>query len=137
MWLSYSESCRICEQLWIVLINVTEHLSWKNEPLKKRALYELIYNQDRGKLNYPNERFVGLIEFVVDIVIEILPSLPKENVDFILKNVLSSYLLHNPVFQCSVLYGIVCDTIMKKLIPPVLINFCNLHSKYLKKIYQY
>jgi hypothetical protein len=30
----------------------------------------------------------------VDIMIEILPSLPKENVDFILKNVLSSYLLH-------------------------------------------
>jgi hypothetical protein len=66
-------------------------------------------------------------------MIEILPSLPKENVDFILKNVLSSYLLHNPVFQCSAHYGIVCDTIMKKLIPPVLIIFCNLHTQNIKK----
>jgi hypothetical protein len=44
-------------------------------------LLELSYNQDRGKLNYPNERFVGLIEFVVDIMIEILRSLPKEKTE--------------------------------------------------------
>jgi hypothetical protein len=124
-----AESVNNCELCLSTLRNTS--------PEKTSPLLELIYNQDRGKLNYPNERFVGLIEFVVDIMIEILPSLPKENVDFILKNVLSSYLLHNPVFQCSVHYGIVCDTIMKKLIPPVLINFCNLQSKYLKKIYQY
>jgi hypothetical protein len=37
-------------------------------------LLELIYNQDRGKLNYANE----FVEFVVDIMIEILHSLPKE-----------------------------------------------------------
>jgi hypothetical protein len=41
-------------------------------------LLELTYNQDRGNLNYPNERFVGLIEFVMDIMMEIFPSLPKE-----------------------------------------------------------
>jgi hypothetical protein len=117
-----AESVNNCELCLSTLRNTS--------PEKTSPLLELIYNQDRGKLNYPNERFVGLIEFVVDIMIEILPSLPKENVDFILKNVLSSYLLHNPVFQCSVHYGIVCDTIMKKLIPPVLINFYNLHSKY-------
>jgi hypothetical protein len=106
---------------------------WNTSTEKTSPLLELIYNEDRGKLNYPNERFAGLIKFLVAIMIEILPNLPKENVDFILKNVLSSYLLHNPVFQCSVHYGIVCDTIMKKLIPPVLINFCNLHSKPLSR----
>jgi hypothetical protein len=83
---------------------------WNTSTEKASPLLELIYNEDRGKLNYPNERFAVLIKFLVAIMIEILPNLPKENVDFILKNVLTSYLLHNPIFQCSVHYGIVCDT---------------------------
>jgi hypothetical protein len=104
-----AESVNNCELCLSTLRNTS--------PEKTSPLLELIYNQDRGKLNYPNERFVGLIEFVVDIM----------------SYILSSYLLHNPVFQCNVHYGIVCDTIMKKLIPPVLINFCNLHTQNIKK----
>jgi hypothetical protein len=67
---------------------------WNTSTEKTSPLLELIYNEDRGKLNYPNERFVGLIEFVVDIMIEILPSLPKENVDFILKAVSRFFLFY-------------------------------------------
>jgi hypothetical protein len=47
-------------------------------PNKKSPLLELIYNQDRGNLNYPNERFIKLVEFLVQIIQEILPYLPHK-----------------------------------------------------------
>jgi hypothetical protein len=47
-------------------------------PNKKSPLLELIYNQDRGNLNDPNERFIKLVEFLVQIIPEILPYLPHK-----------------------------------------------------------
>jgi hypothetical protein len=47
-------------------------------PNKKSPLLKLIYNQDRGNLNYPNERFIKLVEFLVQIIQEILPYLPHQ-----------------------------------------------------------
>jgi hypothetical protein len=73
---------------------------------KTNALLELIYNQDRGRLNYPNEKFVALIIYAIQIMVKILPNLPTNKVDFILKNVFVSYLCNNPfssqISACSI-----------------------------------
>jgi hypothetical protein len=106
-----------------------------SSPEKTSPLLELIYNQDRGKLNYPSQRFVALVENVVELIVEILPSLPKENVDCVLKTIFSSYLINNPIFRCESHYKIVCSTILNKLVPPILTNFCGLHSQSIKKKY--
>jgi hypothetical protein len=46
---------------------------------KTNAFLELIYNQDRGRLNYPNEKFVALIIYAIQIMVKILPNLPTNN----------------------------------------------------------
>jgi hypothetical protein len=96
---------------------------------KRSPLLELIYYQDRGRLNYPSDQFVGLIQFIISVIVEILPSIPKENINFVLKNILASYLSGNPQIQCSVHGKILCETLIEKLVPPVIVNFCNLHSQ--------
>jgi hypothetical protein len=93
-----------------------------------------IYNQDRGRLNYPNEKFVALIIYAIQIMVKILPSLPTNKVDFILKNVFVSYLCNNPIFQCECHFKLVCNIIVAKLVPAVLKNYCNLESQKIKKI---
>jgi hypothetical protein len=46
-----------------------------SSPEKTNALLEFIYNQDRGRLNYPNEKFVTLIiQGVSEIGVLILTS---------------------------------------------------------------
>jgi hypothetical protein len=62
--------------IYVCRLYVMRHLT--------RNLLELIYNQDRGNLNYPNERFIKLVEFLVQIIQEILPYLPHKKVDYIL-----------------------------------------------------
>jgi hypothetical protein len=101
---------------------------------KTNALLELIYNQDRGRLNYPNEKFVALIIYAIQIMVKILPNLPTNKVDFILKNVFVSYLCNNPIFQCECHFKLVCNIIVAKLMPAVLKNYCNLESQKIKKI---
>jgi hypothetical protein len=49
-----AESVNNCELCLSTLRNTSTE--------KTSPLLELIYNQDRGKLNYPNERFVGLTD---------------------------------------------------------------------------
>jgi hypothetical protein len=68
-------------------------------PNKKSSSLELIYNQDRGNLNYPNERFIKLVEFLVPIIQKILPYLPHKKVDYILNKILISYLYINAIFD--------------------------------------
>jgi hypothetical protein len=70
---------------------------------KTNALLELIYNQDRGRLNYPNEKFVALIIYAIQIMVKILPNLPTNKVDFILKNVLYPTFVITQFFNASVI----------------------------------
>jgi hypothetical protein len=100
---------------------------------KTNALLELIYNQDRGRLNYPNEKFVALIIYTIQIIVKILPNLPTNKVDFILKNVFVFYLCNDPIFQCECHFKLVCNIIVAKLVPAVLKNYCNLESQKLRK----
>ena len=102
-------------------------------PNKGSALLEIIYNQDRGKLNYPNEPFIRLIEFLIKIIIEIIPNLCSNNVDIILKRIISSYFYDNVLFQCKVHCKVVCNVIIENLIPPILANFCHLQNQNIKK----
>jgi hypothetical protein len=62
--------------IYVCRLYVMRHLT--------RNLLELIYNQDRGNLNYPNERFIKLVEFLVQIIQKILQYLPHKKVDYIL-----------------------------------------------------
>jgi hypothetical protein len=39
---------------------------------------------------------------IISIIVEILPSIPKENINFVLKNILASYLSGNPLIHCPV-----------------------------------
>jgi hypothetical protein len=90
-------------------------------PNKKSPLLELIYNQDRGNLNDPNERFIKLVEFLVQIIPEILPYLPHK------------YLYINPIFRCKIHNYTVCSIIIGKLVSPVLSNYCNSKTQFFKK----
>jgi hypothetical protein len=68
---------------------------------------------------------------IISMIVEILLSIPKENINFVLKNIWASYLSGNPLIHCPVhVHGkILCETLIKKLGPPVIVNFCNLHSQ--------
>jgi hypothetical protein len=101
-------------------------------PNKKSPSLELIYNQDRGNLNYPNERFIQLVEFLVPIIHEILPYLPHKKVDYILNKILISYLY--TIFPCKIHNYTVCSIIIGKLVSPVLSNYCNSKTQFFKKI---
>jgi hypothetical protein len=68
------------------------------------------------------------------VIVEILPSIPKENINFVLKNILASYLSGNPLIHCPVHGKILCETLITKLGPPVIVNFYNLHSQKNRKI---
>jgi hypothetical protein len=102
-------------------------------PNKKSPLLELIYNQDRGNLNYPNERIIKLVEFLVQIIQEILPYLPHKKVDYILNKILISYLYINPIFRCKIQNYTVCSIIIVKLVSPVLSNYFNSKTQFFKK----
>jgi hypothetical protein len=39
---------------------------------------------------------------IISIIVEILPSIPMENINFVLKNILASYLSGNPLIHCPV-----------------------------------
>lgn len=102
----------------------------RNTPLEKtNPLLELIYNQDRGRLNYPNEKFVALITLTIQTMLKILPNLPTRSVDLILQNIFVSYLRDNPIFQCKSHFSCISRIIVAKLIPATLKNYCNLQSE--------
>ena len=110
------------------LHSLKDHFPQKNNPL-----LELIYQQDRGKLMYPTKEFVSLVEHVVQVIIELLPSLPKENLNSILKLMLGAYLKTNVIFQCKEHNELVCKIIMDKLLPPILANYCMLERQKLQQ----
>ncbi|EFA03660.1 Transposable element P transposase-like Protein [Tribolium castaneum] len=116
-----SVKCATC------LMPLSNHSALKTSPL-----LELIYNQDRGKLKYPSEKFIGLICNVIEVTLEIIPSVPTQNVEHILNTVIVSYLKNNPMFSCEEHHN-VCKIIVGKLIPALLTNFCNLHTQRSRK----
>ena len=63
------ENISNCGYCLVTLRNLT--------PSKTNALLELISNQNRGKLNYPSQKFVALITFVITLILELLPNLPR------------------------------------------------------------
>ena len=77
-------------------------------PSKTNALLELISNQNRGKLNYPSQKFVALITFVITIILELLPNLPQQNLGSILRRILNTYLQYNPIFACQSHANFIC-----------------------------
>jgi hypothetical protein len=102
-------------------------------PNKKSPLLELIYNQNRRNLNYPNKRFIKLVECLVQIIQEILPYFPHKKVDYILNKIFISYLYINPIFRCKIHNYSVCSIIIGKLVSPVLSNYCNSKKQFFKK----
>jgi hypothetical protein len=87
-------------------------------------LLRLIALQDRGRLIYPNNAFVGIIERIANIAQKLLPFLQYEKPCLQLHDLLYDHLFQNSVFSCAQHKAAACKIIIKTAVKPVLNNIC-------------